>query len=1352
MHSYTHHSVLCEKLIGESSKGMIEPISTSIAVAISLLVKSSPNWLPVINDTIISPVRDALIGKLVEKGFDKGLEGGRKLLRFDAKEQSRHLELALKNAAERGLANYRTKDEQNQYSNVLTILSESGSHNETLRREALLLFTLDSPDLLKLNILYNDAFQVRSQSQTVAEVNAVSYLSIFFEALIAELYADPFFRQQMSRTIQDRAAISMQRSLKEVIVTLHQIGETFTDEYTPVQFENDIHAYTKHIEMSLRYLKLVGVVPKERTYENTDPELDAIYVPLSVALKGQNLPNNQTKEQNILDKEIKDSTIDLLAQTSCLVLLGDPGSGKSTTTRHLAWSHAVANLSNSTFLTNTSVLPGKPLPLRIELRRLTEDRRQHPNYDFLTYASEVLLGRAGLDIPRQMFDLLLERRTMLILFEGLDEVATLADRKTLVDEIESFVQRYPGNHFLVTSRKVGYYLASFSAQSFSHGEIQPFNDEQIRLFLERWYTYVLRLSPISPDEQEELEELYVTLKEDRRFHPLAENPLLLTMITALHHYERLPDRRIKIYDRCADLLMETWSKLKGTDARWKDLKLSKEDQYACVAHLGFILHERPEEKQEDDIAMDKETSTSDFSSDVSPRFLLQEIERYLKVQNLFPSKAEVHTQARRLLELIQEETGLIVERGTDANNEPLYGFMHRTFQEYFAAADVYERYQQEEEPTIISEFLKEHLHDPHWSEVILLLLGKLKHKPATAQLRQILERKIQSRRSKYNEILQQDLFFISSCLIEEISIENDLARNIIYQLSDLVQSSPFPSQRSQALANLGLLMQTRQYASFARKTLLELINPDVVADTLTRTRVAQVIYDYSLNQSDEKLQAVQMLLDLTKYSNLTFQQNMQIAQALYNCSAEESEQEKQVLQMLLELAQRPDSSFQEVVLATQPLYQICHPESAEVQRANQILSDWVQQSNLQIEQVLQTALILFLSSPDELSELRDLTDLLLIKYFSDIYYHVIHLSQLAHEDLNDWGSEIYLDLAQQSKPFPEATLQLAQALQREVITEIGGRRQSVPILVSLAQRPNLSFEQSVLVTRALYQSSAKESQEEQQATQALLNLLQLPNLSFEQSVLVAHALYQSSAKESQEKQQATQALLNLLQLPNLSFEESLQATLSLYTNSSDDSIEENHAKRKLSDLVQWPDLSFEQTMQIALSLFGISSKNSTEEEQAIQLVSNIAQQNNLSIEQTALITEILYLVSSNRSTKERTALQKLLELTQQLELTFDQRLQLATLPISVSNNDYQDRVQAVQVIQNLLQPEVAKYHIEKHWQSTDTRNQQIDLSNIPSLAELSKQELLPTYVRDEMYQILRQMVPQFDQIERVDVE
>src|SRR5262249_54810500 len=151
-------------------------------------------------------------------------------------------------------------------------------------------------------------------------------------------------------------------------------------------------------------------------------------------------------------------------------------------------------------------------------------------------------------------------------------------------------------------------------------------------------------------------------------------------------------RRVLVYDRCADLLLETWAKLRGTHKRWQDMKMVKEDQYACVAYLGFVLHERAQEEQSAG-----STKNEQIAVDVSSHFLYQCVEEFLKERELVIGVAEQRSEAKRFIALVQEEAGLIVERGTDENGEPLYGFVHRTFQEYFAAADVYERYQQEED-------------------------------------------------------------------------------------------------------------------------------------------------------------------------------------------------------------------------------------------------------------------------------------------------------------------------------------------------------------------------------------------------------------------------------------------------------------------------------------------------------------------------------------------------------------------------------------------------------------------------------------------------------------------------------
>jgi replicative superfamily II helicase len=231
-------------------------ISTGIAVAISLLVKSAPNWLPIVSDAVLTPARDAIIGRSIEKGIDKSIEVRRWLTNADEKELTHHLELALKNAAERGSARFQTLPEQQQYSDVLTTLSQPGPLNDQLRREALRLFTLDAPDLVKLNSLYIEAIRIHSHDEALPALDITPYINSFFQALISELYIDPLFHNKISDVIKIQAERHIQRSLTEVVDILRLIYGNLDQGYTLEQFEKDLQTYLWHVERTLCYLDI----------------------------------------------------------------------------------------------------------------------------------------------------------------------------------------------------------------------------------------------------------------------------------------------------------------------------------------------------------------------------------------------------------------------------------------------------------------------------------------------------------------------------------------------------------------------------------------------------------------------------------------------------------------------------------------------------------------------------------------------------------------------------------------------------------------------------------------------------------------------------------------------------------------------------------------------------------------------------------------------------------------------------------------------------------------------------------------------------------------------------------------
>ena len=218
----------------------------TLTFIIGYLANSAPSWLDALRVTLFNKGKELALEEGKDLIVGRGTSLVQDLFHLDEKEQRRHLELALKNAAERGIARFDTLNKRDQYRDILAILFEPGAHSETLRRETMNLFTFsDSPNYVELNEIYNRSLRIRNLARPTPppEVDAAPYLRSFFEALIAELYADPYFREQMSNVLQVRAALNVQWTLTDVLATLRQIGETLANQYTPEQFERDVQSY-----------------------------------------------------------------------------------------------------------------------------------------------------------------------------------------------------------------------------------------------------------------------------------------------------------------------------------------------------------------------------------------------------------------------------------------------------------------------------------------------------------------------------------------------------------------------------------------------------------------------------------------------------------------------------------------------------------------------------------------------------------------------------------------------------------------------------------------------------------------------------------------------------------------------------------------------------------------------------------------------------------------------------------------------------------------------------------------------------------------------------------------------------
>jgi len=124
-----------------------------------------------------------------------------------------------------------------------------------------------------------------------------------------------------------------------------------------------------------------------------------------------------------------------------------------------------------------------------------------------------------------------------------------------------------------------------------------------------------------------------------------------------------------------------------------------------------------------------------ISSDRLTRILTD----YLREQGF----SEPREKANRLIQQLRERNFILCYRGADT-----YGFMHRTFLEYFCAIEIVHRFEKQRTLTfeqLRDEVFGKHWQDETWHEVLFLLSGTMEETYLGEILKYFLEAKNEHR-------------------------------------------------------------------------------------------------------------------------------------------------------------------------------------------------------------------------------------------------------------------------------------------------------------------------------------------------------------------------------------------------------------------------------------------------------------------------------------------------------------------------------------------------------------------------------------------------------------------------------
>ncbi|HMX88321.1 MAG: NACHT domain-containing protein [Saprospiraceae bacterium] len=386
------------------------------------------------------------------------------------------------------------------------------------------------------------------------------------------------------------------------------------------------HLFKKGIEKYLKKQKDRLGTLKTIIQGNTPVFLYDIYFPLKLIensyITRYHINNyDEISNQNAI---ITDSISELFKLGSCLTIMGDAGSGKSTLIKHL-------------FL--NCIKEKCCIPFLLELRYLNEYTGTIEDF-IITKIFEEKIGESGNIIER-----MLKGGKFVFFLDGYDEVHTGIKDK-IIKQLLDFVNEYKDNKFILTSRP---YSNIEHFHKFKNFVVSKLNEQEINGFIKKQL----------PKEEELATKIINSILINRNDYikSFITNPLLLSLyILTYQTNSDIPIKKYIFYRRVINALFsEHDSKTKIGFRRERKTNLTQEQFDEILRKFSFLTFFESE---------------YEFNHD----YFLSKIE-------IIKSKLiGIKFDANDLLDDLKVSLALWVD------DNGLYSFAHRSMQEYYVAS------------------------------------------------------------------------------------------------------------------------------------------------------------------------------------------------------------------------------------------------------------------------------------------------------------------------------------------------------------------------------------------------------------------------------------------------------------------------------------------------------------------------------------------------------------------------------------------------------------------------------------------------------------------------------------------
>lgn len=377
--------------------------------------------------------------------------------------------------------------------------------------------------------------------------------------------------------------------------------------------------------------------------------------------------------------------IEAATKYSKLVILGKPGTGKSTFLKFLALQ------------CNRGIFQPHLLPIYIELKDFVADAQEQSEFSLENYICEEF---ALSDILADNFYTLLRHGKLLILLDGLDEVPE-SERERVIIEIRRLSQRYYKNQFIITCRLAAH---QYRFQGFTEVEIADFTSAQIADFAKKYFLATSRNNQGAGSTKASQFIQQLQYPENRKINQLAVTPLLLNLACSIFQAKaRFPTQHAKLYEEGLEILLVKWDRSKG-------VKRDEAYQNLSLIHKIKLLNQVAAKTFEQEDYLFEQSKVQQYIVD----YLCQ-------LPNAETEPVALQINSEDILKSIERQHGLLVER-----TRRIYSFSHLTFQEYFTARHITTTNDLVNDSNQALAQLVTHITGKRWREIFLLAAGMLR--------------------------------------------------------------------------------------------------------------------------------------------------------------------------------------------------------------------------------------------------------------------------------------------------------------------------------------------------------------------------------------------------------------------------------------------------------------------------------------------------------------------------------------------------------------------------------------------------------------------------------------------------